>query len=561
MKKTNRTLALVMALAMLLGMTSLTAMAEDKPDTWIADRVVQVQAYVDDIGYSLPIDQLNTPVMEELQRRTGMKIEFLYTPGEKDRYVLAAQLATGQLPDMICSYLNNSTRPEFPILHKAAMEGMFTDLAPYLADCKVYSKYMDEDYLPSDSYHNITWRSDFGGAAYMMHLGIDAVDTSLIWNPNDEYVGGLYIRRDIADDLALDERSITSSEALYQLLLKIKEKNYVDVNGNVVTPLGPKYWGGSVDALGSIVTDLTWGVSGNYNITEDGEVLHEAETDWVFTKIEYLRKLLNEGLMHPEFFTMDTTRCKELCENRSIAIIGDIHNYVDIIYNSEDWIPLGPIANYTGYVGNISSGKGGYGQWAIPATTKNPEEIVKLMDYIASYEGQLLFMYGIEGLTYDMVDGFPVLNDEVAAAIANGDTDTLRNKWGASFDGSGVYGLDFLTTDEQAEAYFGESRPGSGTSTTFARAVQLATEYPREIKLVKGLSASAYLTELEDVNTAMSLLDYNEMLIQACFADSWDKVESIVNSFRIQLKEAGIEQFEALVEEKYEANPDVISFY
>ncbi|MEG0766888.1 MAG: hypothetical protein RR482_04155, partial [Clostridia bacterium] len=88
MKKTViKYISLLVSITMVLGCAGV-AFAEEKPATWIADRVVQVQAYVDDIGYSLPEDQLNTPTMLELQKKTGMRIEFLYTPGEKDRYVM-----------------------------------------------------------------------------------------------------------------------------------------------------------------------------------------------------------------------------------------------------------------------------------------------------------------------------------------------------------------------------------------------------------------------------------------------------------------------------------------
>ncbi len=531
-----------------------------KPDTWIADRTIQVQAYVDDIGYSLPEDQLMTPVMEELAARTGMKIEFLYTPGEKDRYVMAAQLAAGNLPDMICSYLNNSTRPEFPILYNAAKDGMFADISSMLKNSTVYSKYYEDGFLPADTYSNIMFREDFNGAAYIAHLSIDDVDTSTVWNPSEEYLGGLYIQKSIAEDLNLDVTSIDSSEKLYQLLTEIKAKGYTDVNGNEITPLGPKYWGGSADSLDYVINDLIWGVSGDYNMTEDGTILHEAETDWVYKQIDYVRKLLSEGLMHLEFFTMDETRANELCENKSVAIISDIHNYVDIIYNSDDWIPLGPIADYTGSTAKVTTGKSGYGEWAIPSTTENPEEIVALMDYLSTYEGQLLALYGVEGVTYNMVDGYPVLTDEVQTAMANGDSDTLR-AFGAAFDGSGVYGMSYLLTDIQNEVYFGEARPGAGTTTTYQHAVEIATDYPREYRLVPGLNASAYLTELEDVNTAMSLLDYDEVRIQAFYAETDADVTNIIEGFRAQLEAAGIDQFYDLVKSKYDENPDTVKFY
>ena len=39
----------------------------DKPDTWIADRTITVQAYVDDIGNTLPKDFNNTETMKRSQ--------------------------------------------------------------------------------------------------------------------------------------------------------------------------------------------------------------------------------------------------------------------------------------------------------------------------------------------------------------------------------------------------------------------------------------------------------------------------------------------------------------
>ena len=46
--------------------------------------------------------------------------------------------------------------------------------------------------------------------------------------------------------------------------------------------------------------------------------------------------------------------------------------------------------------------KGGNGGWSIPTTTKNPEDIVKLADFLASREGKLLAQYGIEGRDYTL---------------------------------------------------------------------------------------------------------------------------------------------------------------
>ena len=52
--------------------------------------------------------------------------------------------------------------------------------------------------------------------------------------------------------------------------------------------------------------------------------------------------------MNPEFFTMDSTRAEEVSKNHNSAIIADVHNYEEIIYSNDDWIPLGPLNDIAG---------------------------------------------------------------------------------------------------------------------------------------------------------------------------------------------------------------------
>lgn len=563
MKSMHRLLTVLLVLAMIL--TCVPVLAEEHPDTWIADRTIVVQVYVDDIGYTLPDDFNATPVMQKITELTGIKLEVRYTPGDSDSAVLASQLAAGNIPDVIVSYLDNSTRKEFPILLKAAKEGMFADVSEYMANSKVYVKYMQEGYLPDDAYHNISFRDDLDGV-YLMQLNIATTDTSTEYIPEEEYVGGMYIQKAIVDALDIDPRTITTMDQFYDLLVKIKEGGFTDDNGNPVYPLGPKYWGGSVDSLSYITTGYNWGVKDKgdyYNIDENGNVLHEAETDYVYKKINFIRKLLNEGLMNPEFFTMDSTRAEEVSKTHNSAIMADVHNYEEIIYGSDDWVPLGPLADRTGSNAEVVSGKSGRGCWAISSEAKNPDEIFAFFDWLSTPEGQLIAQYGVEGVSYDMVDGKPVLNAETLEHLNNGDDEWLINNVGAAFGGSANYFFEFLLTDRDNITNFGESRPGASASSTFERAIQIATDYPVEKKLITGLKASAYMSadELSMVKAQMDLLNYDEVLVQACFANSDEEVTSIVESFRAQLKSAGIEQFEAYVKNVFEENPDSVCFY
>lgn len=545
------------------GESGSTVAVADRPDTWIADRTIKIQVYVNDIGYTLPKDLNATPVMQELTKRTGIKLDIQYTPGDKDDKVLASQLASGTIPDVIVSYLNDSTRKEFPLLLKASKEGMFADVSSYLKDSKAYNNYEIDGYLPKDTKDNIVFRKDFNGAVYLLQLGIDEVDRSLEYIPENEYLGGMYIQKKIVDELSIDPTKINTQEQLYDLLKKIKSGGFKDDNGNDVWPLGPKYWGGTVDSLEYVVPGFNWGVSDYYNIDESGNVKHEAETDYVYDKINYIRKLLSEGLMNPEYFTMDSTRAEEVSNTKNSAIISDVHNYQELIYGSDNWVPLGRINDIQGNNKIVTHGKTGSGALAISADAKNPEEIFKFFDYLSSKEGQLICQYGVEGVSFDMVDGKPKLKKEILDKINEGDTDWLVNNVGAGFGGIGCDFFRFVLTNINPMDDFGESRPGASEGTTFERAVQIAKDYPREKKLIPGLDATAYLSapELVDVKAQMDLLKYDEVLTQAFFAKDDNEVKSIIEGFRAQLKSAGNDKLEEYVKQVYEKDNSAVNFY
>ncbi len=565
-------LATTMATTLLIG--SLTGCSQsggeassdvdtsDKPDTWIADRTITIQAYVDDIGYSLPDDLSQTPVMQEIKRLTGIDVDIQYTPGDDDATVLASHLASGTIPDVVVTYLNDSSRPEFSLLLKGAKEGMFADVTEYMKNSKVYSKYLEEGYLPNDAYKNITFRDDLDGA-YIMQLAIPAVDRSLEYNPAEEYVGGMYIQKRIVDELGINPGEIRTQEQFYNLLVDIKNRGFKDDHGQPVYPLGPKYWGGSKDTLDYIVRGYNWGVSDGYNIDTDGKIKHEVETDYVYKKVNFVRKLLAENLMNPEFFTMDGTRAAEVSETHNSAIIADVHNYKEIVYQTGEWVPLGPLDDYTGDNAKTVPGKTGYGAWAISSEAENPEEIFAFFDFLSTHQGKLLGNYGIEGVHYDMVDGKPVVKEEVLTHLNAGDTDWLINNVGASFGGAGVVFWEYVMTDIDWLEECGESRPGASLGGGFEGAIKVATDYPYKKKLVPGLKATAYLSAegLEDVKAQMSLLDYKEVLVQAMYATSDKEVESIIDGFRKQIQKAGLEQFRDYLTQVYTEDKESINFY
>ncbi|TFE27212.1 extracellular solute-binding protein [Cohnella luojiensis] len=519
---------------------------EGKPATWIADRKIKGLVFMGTDDYT---EDMNPEIKAKIKEQTGIDFEIEIMKAEHSIDGLIAGIAANDLPDFVAFYLNNSGRPEMPVVLKAGREGMFTDLTPLLKNTKVYSKYLEEDFLPLDTKFGVMFRPEFNGSSYFVHMNVNRQGGY----QTRKYVGGPYIRKDIADSLGIDPRTITSTAQLYDLAKKIKEGNFKDNNGGAVTPIGPAYWGGK--EVGALFNDLEWGADDQrIKQSKEGKILHEAETEFALKKVEYVQKLLKEKLIHPEFFTIDESRATEGALNGSWAIIADTHNYQE--YNQDmHYIPLGPINQVDGPYQMQVDFKSGYSAWAIPATTKKPEEVVKLADFLASKEGKLLWKYGLEGRDYTLgADGFPLVKQEVLDLKEKDPNEAKKlgfagvgNNWGELLGGTDI---DFM-------ADFGEMEYGDKLRKGVNQGAQKLIEYwnfdekRKNAKVVDAYTPTSFLGEFDRSTELKSALDsYNENLIRAYYSKTADEAKKILDSALKQLKAAGLDDYLKLVGEK-----------
>ena len=89
--------------------------------------------------------KMNKEVAQELKKRTGITLELQTVSNEDSTEALTSGLASGDLPDFIVYYLDDSGRPEMKVLNKAAKQGRLTDLTKMLKNTKIYSKYFKKD--------------------------------------------------------------------------------------------------------------------------------------------------------------------------------------------------------------------------------------------------------------------------------------------------------------------------------------------------------------------------------------------------------------------------------
>lgn len=532
-----------------------------KPDTWIADRTIVVRTFNGDQGEALPEDQLNNAVTQKIKELTGITLMVEYNPGPSSLQSLTTALAAGDLPDAISHYLNDSTRPEYPVVLKYAREGLLTDIAPFLRESKVYSKYYEDGYLPADTYNNIIQREEFGGATYIVHMRINRTEDV----KENDLRGGMYIQKSIVDQLGINPWEVTTQEEFYDLLVKIKEGGFKDAFGNDVTPIGPAFWGGGNNvrryAFEKYMTGGTvWEVL-------DGRPVHQIQTESVMDEIRFARKLMSDGLMHKEFFTMDESRAKEGALSYSFAIVEDVHSGVTDLFDKAEYVPLGPLVDK--YDRNIyyTRGKSGYGAWSIPTSTKNPEEIVKFADFMASKEGKLLWQYGIEGEHYDMVDGKPHVKQELLDKMQT-DPNYLRNLniWAGGAGSS--WGTVFGQTDMDTFTDFGEVAYGENTDPERNAKGQHLVNYGLEQRpydktiFTSGFEPNHFTTEFENGDELRDMLDsnaYNEIIIQAIFAKSEQESQAIIDNYRTQLEKQGLNEFEEYLAGVIQSSPEMVN--
>lgn len=519
---------------------------EGKPDTWIADRTIKGLVFESDGDVSAA---MNPEIAAELKKKTGITLELQGVTGDETD-ALTSGLAAGDLPDFIAYYLNDSGRPEMQVLLKAAREGMFTDLTPLLKNTKIYSKYFQDGYLPKDTKDNVMFRKEFNGSTYFVHMAISREPGKV----TRKYVGGPYILKEIVDKLGIDPAKIDTSEKLYELAKKIKAANFKDVNGKPITPIGPTAWGGKDRDF--IFNDLVWTGSSGEKFLKDknGEIKHESQTDYGYKRVQFVRQLFSEGLLHPEFFTMEENKAKEGIVNKSFGIVADMHNYV--VQNSDmKYVPLGPLNTASGEYQMTLPYKSGYAGWSIPKTTDHPEDIVKLADFLASREGKLLSEYGLEGRDYTLdAKGNPIVKKEVLDLKKNDPAAAAK----LGFRGAGSYWAEHLGyTDMDNLADFGEDEYGdktAGENTQTPEKILKLWNYDekyKKAKIIDGSSPKTFMFEFKNgENLNIALDSYNENLVRAYYSKSDAEAKNILDDSKSMLEKAGLQDYIELLKQK-----------
>ena len=227
------------------------------------------------------------------------------------------------------------------------------------------------------------------------------------------------VRKDIYE--AIGSPDMSTPEGFYNAIVKAKEM-FPEVDGKPLIPIGAHVFDSS--GCASFDQYLQNFLAVPYEV--DGKKYDRNTDPEYITWLKMFRKLGSEGYLADDIFVDQRMQTSEkVAEGRYFCMIyqrTDIADQQKILYgkdpnkiymavdgprNSRGDDPVLPV---NGIVG-----------WTLTFVSKNckdPERAIQFMDFLMSEEGQKLTYLGVEGETYDVVEGKVVLKEEVKKLLS-----------------------------------------------------------------------------------------------------------------------------------------------
>ena len=457
----------------------------------------------------------DTPFFKELQKRTGVELEFVEV-AKKDMNLL---FNGAKMPDIILSY---DMAKEYPGGLAAALEDeVIIPITDYLDEYAPDYKAVLEA-RPVDS--------------RVMYIGDEVCGFAKYGLAQYSAANGLVIRQDWLDDLGL--KVPTTADEFYTVLKAFKEKK------GATYPLSPfkSYALDNNGLLGLGIITSSFGLVNASYYVKDGKIEAGFIKDEARDALAYMRKLYVEGLLDPNFSANDNTvQMANFTSGVSGVAVFAISSGLTPVLNAmaDDpnfkvtgvapfKTPDGDISYYAPYTfPGISSG--GF----ITSDCENVEAAVKFLNYGYTEEGQLLYNFGIEGESYEMIDGVPQYTDVIHK---NPNMSSTQALWQYTRVLTGIpavqmdeyiFSYNKGETQKQAMEAWNTSNAVNYAIPTLTMSGDLATEHDNIFSDLKDYVSEMYV---KFVNGTESLDNWDAFVAQ-CKALKVDRVVEIKQHF------------------------------
>lgn len=225
---------------------------------------------------------------------------------------------------------------------------------------------------------------------------------------------GPIIRKDWLDDLNLEVP--TTIDEWYTVLKAFKQEK------GATAPLTALY-NNEVNLQDAFIG--AYGTANRHYINDIGKVQYGPTDPQFKDALALLRKWYEEGLFDKDFSLNTETKALDakMLSGESGATVhlvsGGLGRWMETGKKSNESYHLVPAPYPTlnkgerAFIGQRSFEFNPAASKAVTSAAKNPELVVKWLDYAFSEQGALLFNFGIEGESYMMVDGVPTFTDKI----------------------------------------------------------------------------------------------------------------------------------------------------
>jgi len=342
--------------------------------------------------------------MKRITGKTGVRIDRILATGSDEDY-LNMIISTGELPDSIMLDWNS------PAVAKLIDGGLVYSMNELIDKyAPAFWEMLDPEMV---KYHSVDGRLWYLPNMYEQEDRLADGKPIVSIRP-------WFIRRDIYEELGRPR--IETVEELRDVLSTIKQQGYARY------PLAVDFFDVAKNGFGgSLSMDyLIYSFSPyliEQRIRDDRkEVLYPMRNDGFIDAFRYMNALYRDGVLDPKFLITKQAQYEEGMYRAEYGVasqflngmytqvnpiiesaVGEDRTYVVLDgLRAGDRMPRYPASRLLGWQG-----------FFITKKAKHPERIIRFAEYAWSDEGQLDFLYGKEGETYEMEDGLPRYVPEV----------------------------------------------------------------------------------------------------------------------------------------------------
>lgn len=329
---------------------------------------------------------------QELEKLTNVHIDFIHPVIGQETEQFNLMIASGEYPDLI--WYNWASYPGGP--EKAIADGVIIPLNDLI-----------DKYCPNVA-QKVTGNPDIS-RTMSTDSGVYFYFPYIHWNQLVRAGWTYQVRADRLKKLGLELPETV--EEYHNVLTALK----ADAPDNY--PLATMINDDARNMLRHFAN--AWGTDLSFYVDDNGNVKYGPLDDSFKAYLKEMNRWYSEGLIDPEFSSMDITalEAKILNGNASMWLSGlDFGRYL-IQLGDEHAITCMkfPVLNKGDLpIYNNGTIQGAQGQGiAISTSCKNPELAAKWVDYHYSQVGHNLLNFGIEGKSYTMVNDTPTFTDEI----------------------------------------------------------------------------------------------------------------------------------------------------